>query len=87
MGGVYFHSASGGVASELTVIGGWVPEVIEVLSVVRCVPGVVVHGVWVEFCVGVGAPHVSGVGGVGYFGGDLLGLCGIDADELIFAGE
>jgi hypothetical protein len=42
LGGVYFHSASGGVASELTVIGGWVPEVIEVLSVVWRASGVVV---------------------------------------------
>ena len=42
MGGVYFHSASGGVASEFTVIGGWVPEIINVISVMWRVPGVIV---------------------------------------------
>jgi hypothetical protein len=63
LGGIDFHSASGGVASEFAVIGDWVPEVVEVFSVVRCVPGVIVRGVRVELCVGVGAPHVSGFGG------------------------
>ena len=42
MAGVDFHSASGGVASEFTVVGDWVPEVIEVFPVVWRVPGVVV---------------------------------------------
>ena len=42
MGGIYLHSASGGVASEFIVIGGCVSEVVEVLSVVWRVPGVVV---------------------------------------------
>ena len=53
----------------------------------RCVLGIVVHGMWVELCMGVGAPHVSGVGGLGEFGGDLLCLCSVDADELAFAGK
>ena len=87
MGGVDLHSACGRVASEFAVVGDWVPKVIEVLPVVRCMTGVVVHGMRVELCVGVGAPHVSGVGGIGEFGGDLLCLCGVDADELAFAGE
>ena len=42
---------------------------------------------WIELCMGVGAPHVSGVGGLGEFGSDLLCLCGVDANELAFAGE
>jgi hypothetical protein len=87
LGGVDFHSASGGVAAEFTILSGWVPEVIDISSVVRCGPGVVIHGMWVEFGVGVGASHVSGFGGPGDFGGNLLGLCGIDAEELAFAGE
>ena len=87
MGGVDFHPACGGVSSEFAVIGYWVPEVIEVLPVMRCVTGVVVHGMWVEFCVGVGALHVAGVGGLGKFSGDLLCLSGIDTDELTFAGK
>ena len=62
LGGVYFYSAGGRVAAEFTVVGKWVPEVIQVLPIVRCVLGIVVHGMWVELCVGVGAPHVSGVG-------------------------
>ena len=53
----------------------------------RCVTGVIVHDMWVEICVGIGAPHVAGVGGLGKFGGDLLCLSGIDTDELAFAGE
>ena len=65
MGGVDLHSACGRVASEFAVVGDWVPKVIEVLSVVRCVTGVVVHGMWVEIWVGVGAPHVAGVEGLG----------------------
>ena len=52
----------------------------------RCVLGIVVHGMWIELCVGVGTPHVSGVGGLGEFGRDLLCLCGVDADELAFVG-
>ena len=64
----------------------WVPEVIQVLPIVRCVLGIVVHGMWIELCVGVGAPHVSGVGGLGEFGSDLLCLCGVDVDESTFAG-
>ena len=48
MGGVDLHSACGGVASEFAVVGDWVPKVIEVLPVVRCMMGVVVHGVRVE---------------------------------------
>ena len=87
LGGVDFHPACGGVSSEFAVIGYWVPEVIEVLPVMRCVTGVVVHGMWVELGVGVGAPHISAVGGLGQFGGDLLCLSGIDTDELAFAGE
>ena len=87
MGGVYFNSASSRVTAEFTVVGEWVPEVIEVLSVVRCVLGITVHGMWVEFCMGVGAPHVSRGGRLGEFGGDLLCVRGIDADELAFAGE
>ena len=35
LGGVDFDSASGRVTAEFTVVGEWVPEVIEVLSVVR----------------------------------------------------
>ena len=65
LGGVDFHPACGGVPSEFAVIGDWVPMVIEVFSVMRCVTGVVVHGLWIEFGVGVGTPHVSGVGGLG----------------------
>ena len=42
---------------------------------------------WVELSMGVGALHVSGVGGLGDFGGDLLCLCGVDAYELAFASE
>ena len=53
----------------------------------RRVLGIVVHGMWVELCVGVVAPHVSGGGCLGELGGDLLCLRGIDADELAFAGE
>ena len=87
MGGVDFHPACGRVVAEFAVVSDWVPAVVEVLSVVRRLTGVVVHGVWVELCVGVGAPHVSGFGGLGEFGGDLLGLYGIYADELAFAGE
>ena len=64
MGGVDLHSACGRVASEFAAVGDWISEVIEVLPEVRCVPGVIVHGVWVELCVGVGAPHVPGVGGL-----------------------
>ena len=64
LGGVDFHPACGGVPSEFAVIGDWVPYVIEVFSVMRCVAGVVVQGRWVEFGVGVGTPHVSGVGGL-----------------------
>ena len=60
LGGVYFNSASGRVTAEFTVVGEWVPEVVEVLPVVRCVLGIVVHGMWIELCVGVGTPHVSG---------------------------
>ena len=58
LGGVYFHSASGRVTAKFTVVGEWVLEVIEVLPVVRCVLGIVVHGMWFDFRVGVGAPHV-----------------------------
>ena len=61
LGGIDLHSACGRVASEFAVVGDWVPKVIEVLAVVLCVTGVVVHGMRVERCVGVGAPHVSGV--------------------------
>ena len=50
------------VAAELTVVGKWVPEVIQVLPIVRCVLSIIVHGMWVEPGVGVGAPHVSGIG-------------------------
>ena len=64
LGGIDFYPACGWVPSEFTVIGGWVPKVIEVFPVVRCVIGVIVHGLWVEFGVGVGTPHVSGVGGL-----------------------
>ena len=42
---------------------------------------------WIELCVGVGAPHVSGVGGLGEIGSDLLCLCGVYANGLAFAGE
>ena len=42
LGGVYLYSASGGVASEFTVVGDWVPEVIEVFPVVWRSPGIVV---------------------------------------------
>ena len=87
MGGVDLHSSCGRVAAEFTVVSGWVPEVVEVLAVVWRLAGVVVHGIWVELCMGVGAPHVSGVGGLDEFGGDLLCLCGVDADALAFAGE
>ena len=87
MGGVYFYSAGGRVAAEFTIVGKWVPEVIQVFSVVRCVLGIIVHGMWVEFCMGVGAPQVSGGGGLGDFGGDLLCVRGIGADELAFAGK
>ena len=87
LGGVYFNSAGGRVTVEFTVVGEWIPEVVEVLLVVRCVLGIVVHGMWIELCVGVGAPHVSGVGGLGEFGSDLLCLCGVDANELAFAGK
>ena len=65
MGGVDIHSACGRVASEFAVVGDWVSDVIEVFPIVRCVTGVVVHGMLVEPYVGVGAPHVSGVGGLG----------------------
>ena len=61
MGGIYLYSAGGGVASEFTIVGDWVPEVIEVFPVVWRVPGVVVWGVRVELGLGVGAPHVTGV--------------------------
>ena len=87
MGGVDLHSACGWVAAEFAVVGEWVPKVIKVLPIVRCVSGVVVHAMWVELCMCVGAPHVSRVGGLGEFGGDLLCLCGVDADEFAYAGE
>ena len=64
LGGIDFYPACGWVPSEFTVVGGWVPKVIKVFPVVRCVVGVIVHGLWVEFGVGVGAPHVSGFGGL-----------------------
>jgi hypothetical protein len=35
----------------------------------------------------VGAPQVSGGGGLGGFSGDLLCVRGIGADELAFAGK
>ena len=87
LGGIYLYSASGRVAAEFTVVGKRVPEVVQVLSVVRCVLGIIVHGMRVEFCMVVGAPQVSGGGGLGDFGGDLLCVRGIGADELAFAGE
>ena len=87
MSGVDFHSASGGFAAEFAVVGGWVPEVIEVFAVVRCEPGIVVHGMWVELGVGVGAPHVSGFGGFGCVGGDLVDVGGVYADKLTFLGK
>ena len=87
MGGVDFHPSCGGVSAEFAIVDDRAPEVIEVLSVVWRLTGVVSHGVWVEFCVGVGAPHVSEYGGLGEFGGDLLGLCGVHADELAFPDE
>ena len=87
LGGVYFDSASGRVATKFTVVGKWVPEVIQVLSIVRRVLGIIVHGMWVEFCMCVGAPQVSGGGGFGDFGGDLLCVRGIGANELAFAGK
>jgi hypothetical protein len=40
--GIYLYSASGGVASEFAVVGGWVPEVIEVFPVVWRGLGIVV---------------------------------------------
>ena len=64
-----------------------VPKVVEVFAIVWCIAGVVVEGMWVELGVSVGAPHVSGFGGLGEFGGDLLGLCGVDAVKLAFAGQ
>ena len=87
LGGVYFYSASGRVAAEFTIVGKRVPEVVQVLSVVRCVLGIIVHGMRVEFCMVVGAPQVAGGGGLGDFGGDLLCVRGIGADELAFAGK
>ena len=53
----------------------------------RCVLGIIVHGVRVGFCMVVGAPQVSGGGGLGGFSGDLLCVRGIGADELAFAGK
>jgi hypothetical protein len=42
---------------------------------------------WVELVVGVGAPHVSGFGGFGCVGGDLVGVGGVYADKLTFLGK
>jgi hypothetical protein len=87
MGGIDFHPVCGRVAAEFAAVSDRVPEIIEILSVVWRLASVVVQGVWVEFCMYVGAPHVSGFGGLGEIGGDLLGLGDVDADELVFAGE
>ena len=42
---------------------------------------------WVEFGVGVGAPHVVGFGGLGEFGRDLMGVGGVYTDKLAFFGK
>ena len=49
-----------------------------------CIAGIVVECMWVELVVGVGAPHVSGFGGFGCVGGDLVGVGGVYADKLTF---
>ena len=58
------------------------PKDIEVFAVVWCIAGVVIQGMWVELGVGVGAPHVFGGRVSGGFGGYLVLLRGVCADEL-----
>ena len=52
-----------------------------------CIAGIVVECMWVELGVGVGTPHVSGFGGFGCVGGDLVDVGGVYADKLTFLGK
>ena len=87
MGGVNFHPTCGWVSAEFTVICLGIQKVIEVFAVVWRIAGVVIQGMWVEFGMGVGAPHVSGFECFGSFGGDLVNVGGVYTDKLAFLGK
>jgi hypothetical protein len=78
LGGVDFHPICGWVSVEFTVIC----LVIEAFPVVWPIAGVVIHDMWVELGVGIGAPHVMRCGDLGEFGRDLMGVGGVYTNKF-----
>ena len=70
------------ILTELAIVGVWVPVVIDVFSIKCVVLRVKVEVIGVMSGFGVSIPHVSGGRVTGGFGGYLVLLRGVCADEL-----